>query len=505
MGYYLSPEHDKRFLDHNLRRASRDCTVGRTYCQGLFTRFNNSLRGRWNTMALSTSFEDFQFHDAPNMEEVPGPESQRLIENQLAQESNAVKYPRRTPIAIDEGRGATLRDVDGNTYLDFYAGIGVLNVGHSNPYVVEGVKEQLDKLVHSVDFPTEGRFALMEKLDEIAPTGLSGRNRVLFGGPTGSDAIEATMKVAMKKTGGHGFIAFRGGYHGATAGALSLCGMTKYREDYAPLIGDVVHLPYPYPFQQEISPEEAVQRSLDEVQTVLGRPDGGLANPAGIWVEPIQGQGGIVIPPEGFLEGLRDLADEHEVPLIIDEIQTGFGRTGEWFGCEHYGVKPDMMPLGKAIGGIGLPLSATVLDEDFDALDPGGHVGTFRGHIPAMVAGVRAIEYIQDQRLLEHSREMGEYILSRMEEIKGETSTIGDVRGRGLFIGVEFVDDDGAPDKELAKTVQIRCFERGVLVRASGRMGNVLRFVPPLVITKEQARIATDIVEEVIRDLDREH
>ena len=455
-------------------------------------------------MAVGPPIEEFQFHDAPNVEEVPGPESQRLIENQLAQESNAVKYPRRTPIAIDEGRGATLRDVDGNTYLDFYAGIGVLNVGHSNPYVVEAAREQLGKLVHSVDFPTEGRFELMDKLDEIAPEGLRGNNRILFGGPTGSDAIEASMKVAMKKTGGHGFVAFRGSYHGATSGALSLSGMSKYREDYAPLIGDVAHLPYPYPFQQDVSPEEAVQRSLDEVQTVLGSPAGGLANPAGIWVEPIQGQGGIVIPPEGFLEGLRDLADDYGVPLVVDEVQTGFGRTGEWFGSDLYDVKPDIMPMGKAIGGIGLPLSATMVDDDFDALDPGGHVGTFRGHVPAMVAGARAIEYIQENDLLAHSQEMGEYIKSRFEEMQSGTSMLGEVRGVGLFIALEFVDSDGEPDKELAKTVQKRAFERGVLVRAGGRLGNVLRFIPPLVITEEQAEIASDIVADVVREVDRE-
>lgn len=456
-------------------------------------------------MTLGPPIEEFQFHDAPNIEEVPGPKSQQLIEDQLDQESNAVKYPRRTPIAIDEGLGATLRDVDGNTFLDFYAGIGVLNVGHSNPYVLAGAEEQLGKLVHSVDFPTEGRFELMDKLDEIAPEGLKGNNRILFGGPTGSDAIEASMKVAMKKTGGHGFLAFRGAYHGATSGALSLSGVTRYREDYAPLINDVVHSRYPYPFQQNLSPDEAVQRALDEVQTTLESPAGGLANPAGIWVEPIQGQGGIVIPPEGFLSGLRDIADDNDIPLIIDEIQTGFGRTGEWFGSDLYGVKPDIMPMGKAIGGIGLPLSATMVDEDYDALDPGGHVGTFRGHVPAMVAGARAIEYIQSHDLLAHARELGEYLLSRFSEIQDETTALGDVRGEGLFIALEFVGPDGEPDKEMTKTMQKRSFERGVLIRAGGYKGNVLRLIPPLVTTREQAETAANIVTEVIQEVDQEH
>lgn len=452
-------------------------------------------------MGIDVPIEDFQFSEAPEIKEIPGPKSQALLERQLDKESNAVTYPRRMPVALDEGRGATIKDIDGNVYLDFYAGIGVLNVGHSNPYVVAAAQEQLGKLVHTIDFPTEARVQLLEKLNEIAPVDLKDANRTMFGGPTGSDALEASMKLAMQLTGGRTFIAFRGSYHGATAGALSLTGSTKYKADYVPLVGDVVHLPYPYPFQQGLSDDEAVQRSLDELRTVLEDPYSGVANPAGIWVEPIQGQGGVVIPPDGFLQGLREIADEHELPLVVDEVQTGFGRTGKWFATEWYDTTPDIMPMAKGIGGIGLPLAGTMIREDMDVFEPGGHVGTYRGHVVAMIAGARAIEYTQHHDLLAHARTVGDYLKDRLREAQDGNPFLGEVRGRGLFIGAEFLDDEGNASKEVARDVQNRCFERGVLIRAGGRYGNVLRLIPPLVLTEAQAEVAADIITEVMAEV----
>lgn len=449
-------------------------------------------------MTHSPSIQELHFPDAPDVDRVPGPRSQELLRKQEEIDSSAVAYPKSIPIALDEGRGATVRDVDGNTFLDFFAGIGVLNVGHSNPYVLDAVQEQTGKLVHTIDFPTEARLDLIEKLNEIAPVDLPDDNRVVFGGPTGSDAIEATLKIAKYNTGNTGLIAFRGSYHGATSGPLSLGGGRKYKRAYEPLLPNVYHAPYPYPFRQGLSDEEARDRALSNVREMVEDPYSGIADPAGIWVEPVQGEGGIVTPPEGFLGGLEEIAQENGIPLIVDEIQTGFGRTGEWFATEREGVTPDIMPMAKAIGGIGLPLSATMYREELDTWEAGGHVGTYRGNVPAMRAGVRAIEYIQDHDLLAHAREMGSYIRGRLRDAADETSRIGEVRGRGLFVGAEFVDDDGQSDKQLVNDIQQHCYERGVLVWTAGRDGNVLRLIPPLVITEEQAETGMDVVVDAV-------
>ncbi|ODR83269.1 aminotransferase class III [Haladaptatus sp. W1] len=445
-------------------------------------------------MASSPPIDELHFSEAPDVDRIPGPRSQELLDKQRKIDSAAVAYPKSVPIAIDSAKGATIRDVDGNTFLDFFAGIGVLNVGHSNPYVLEAVQDQTEKLVHSIDFPTEARIELIEKLNEIAPGSLPDENRVVFGGPTGSDAIEATLKIAKYNTGNTGLIAFRGAYHGATSGALSLGGGRKYKRAYEPLLPDVYHVPYPYPFRQGLSDDEACERALSDVRELVEDPYSGIADPAGIWVEPIQGEGGVVTPPEGFLRGLKQITTDNDIPLIVDEIQTGFGRTGQWFATEWEDVTPDIMPMAKAIGGIGLPLSATMYHEDLDTWDAGGHVGTYRGHVPAMRAGVRAIEYIQDHDLLAHAREMGTNIRDRFREIADETPQIGEIRGEGLFIGVEFVDEDGNPNKPLVKAIQQYCYEHGVLVWTAGRNGNVLRIIPPLVVTDKQVEVGMDIV-----------
>ncbi len=449
-------------------------------------------------MVAGPPIHELHFDDAPDVGTVPGPKSKRLLEKQRRIDSSAVAYPEDIPIAFDDGSGATVRDVDGNTFIDMFAGIGVMNVGHGNPYVLEAVHEQTDKFVHTVDFPSEARLELIEKLDEIAPGNLQGNNRVVFGGPTGSDAIEASIKLAKYNTDGTGLVAFRGAYHGATSGAMSLTGNKKFKGHYTPLLSDVVHAPYPNPVGMDKSPQDAVDHALEEVQAIFEDPYGGLSNPAGIFVEPIQGEGGVVVPPEGFLKGLRDVADDHDVPLVFDEIQSGLGRTGQWWASEWYDVTPDVMTSAKALGGTGFPLSATVYHEDLDTWDSGDHAGTYRGHVVGMRAGTRAIEYIQEHELLAHARELGEYIRTRLSEAADGNPRIADVRGRGLFVGAEFVDAEGAPDDDAADTLQQYCFERGVLVWKAGRHGNILRLLPPLVLTRELAETALDVIVDGI-------
>ncbi|MFC6734157.1 MULTISPECIES: aspartate aminotransferase family protein [unclassified Haladaptatus] len=441
-------------------------------------------------MTAGPPIDELHFADAPHVETpIPGPKSNQLVERQRNIESNAVAYPRSVPIALDSAKGATVRDVDGNVYLDFFAGIGVLNVGHSNPYVLEAVQEQTEKITHTIDFPTEARLDFIEALDEIAPGGLKGHNKVVFGGPSGSDAIEGSIKLAKHNMGRTGMLGFEGSYHGTTAGALSLTAGKKYKAGYEPLLPGVVHAPYP-------TDAESCERSLAHIQSILEDPYSGKENPAGIWVEPVQGEGGVVVPPREFLPGLRDLADDNDVMLIFDEIQSGFGRTGKWFASEWSGVTPDAMTMAKGIGGAGLPLGAVMYHEKFDTWGPGGHVGTFRGNVPAMRGGVRAIEYIQEHDLLAHARDLGDYITGRLAD--AANSELAEIRSEGLFIGAEFRDADGNPLKQRVKDIQQYCYERGVLIWSAGRHGNVLRLLPPLVMTNEQAAVGMDIIVEGI-------
>ncbi|MFA9517724.1 aspartate aminotransferase family protein [Halopenitus sp. H-Gu1] len=442
--------------------------------------------------------ETLHFEDAPSVDAVPGPRSRELLEKQRRIDSSVVAYPEDIPLVPAAGKGATVRDVDGNTYIDLFGGISVLNVGHSNPYVLEAAHEQADKLVHSIDFPTEARLDLIERLNDIAPPGLKDENRFVFGGPTGSDANEAAIKLAKYNTDGDGLIAFRGAYHGTSSGAMSVTGSKKFKSHYTPLLSDVVHAPYPHPLRQDRSPEKAVDHALSEVQAILEDPYGGLANPAGIIVEPIQGEGGVITPPEGFLTGLRDLATDNDVPLIFDEIQSGFGRTGEWWANEWYDVTPDAMTTAKALGGVGFPLSGMMYHEDLDTWGSGDHAGTYRGHVVAMRAGIRAIEYIQATDLLAHARELGEDIRARFYEMSETTESIAEVRGKGLFIGVEFYDEEGTPDGDAVDAIQEYCFEHGVLVWKAGRHDNIIRIIPPLVLTQELAETALDIIADAI-------
>lgn len=458
-------------------------------------------------MTVKTSeLEALHFSDAPKIvTRPPGPRARELLDAQEKLEGNAYKYPRAVPWVPEEGRGATVRDVDGNIFLDFFSGIGVLNVGHAHPEVLEAVRAQEAKLVHALDFPVLPRIELIRTLRAIAPGELHESCRVVFGGPTGSDAVEAAIKLAKLVTGRHTLIAFQGSYHGQTAGALAVTAGRPFKQSYLPLIPDVHFVPYPYPYRPSFgaSPERCGTLCVEYLDDLLTNPYSGVGKPAAILVEPIQGEGGIVVPPNDFLPALRELARYHDIPLIVDEIQTGLGRTGAMFACEHVGVTPDILTLGKALGGIGLPLSACLYDERLDRWPPGGHLGTFRGHASAMVAGRVAIEILQRDRLVEHAARLGAQLLERLQALQERVPQLGDVRGRGLFIGLELVKDPRTkePAPELTAAVQRRCYEEGVLIWTAGRYNNVLRIMPPLTISETLAHRGLDVVERVIEEL----
>jgi diaminobutyrate-2-oxoglutarate transaminase len=447
------------------------------------------------------SFEEMHFDPAPVLSgEVPGPRSRELLAEQEELESSARSYPRSVPIAIEAGRGATMRDVDGNTFIDFFGGAGVLNVGHNHPDVVKAAAEQQEKLVHALDFPTTPKLRLMRKLKGLLPGRLRESARFHFGGPTGSDAIEASLKLTRAHTGREAVIAFQGSYHGMTAEALSVTSDVGFG---GPTSTPVHFMPYPYCYRCPLglkpdSCELACARLLD---TSLEDPHSGIPTPAAVLVEPIQGEGGTIVPPDGYLTELRRITHKHDVPLICDEIQTGFARTGTMFAVEHDGITPDVMTLSKALGGIGYPISCIAYDSRLDTWKQGAHIGTFRGHQVAMAAGFAAIEFIQEVDLPTHAARLGELTLELLRDAQDSLPSVGDVRGRGLMVGIELVRDRDTkqPWPEMAAQIRTECFHRGVIIEVGGHYGNVARFLPPLVISRKLLLTGVEIFVESVR------
>jgi len=458
---------------------------------------------------IRTDLSELHFTEEPKIRvSPPGPKSQDLLKKQRELESSAVSYPRATPLAIDEAKGATIRDVDGNIYLDFFGGAGVLNVGQLNPAVMDAVEEQLGKLVHALDFPTEVRTALAGKLLELAP-GQLGEGKVFFTAPTGSDAVEAALKLAMFNTGRKTVLAFQGGYHGMTQGALSASSGRKFFSDYQPTLPQTHFAPYPYPYRCPFdtdSPEECGEKSLQYVRRMVEDPHSGVTLPAAIIVEPVQGEGGSIVPPDNFLPGLREIADEHDIPLIFDEIQASNGRCGEIFSSELTGTVPDIMTVAKGFGGIGFPLGAILYREKLDEWESGAHIGTFRGHQVAMAAGLASLEFIEENAINEHVRDMEEVMLTRLKAEEGAMDYVGESRGKGLMIGVEFVRDKKTkePYPEMAERVQELAYEKGVIFELGGHYGNVVRCLAPLVLTEKMAKTGTEILIEAIKEAEKE-
>ncbi len=447
-------------------------------------------------------FKELHFAPAPLVAgRVPGPESQRMLAEQAAVESRARSYPRAVPVAWEEGRGATVKDVDGNTYLDFFGGAGTLNVGHSHPAALAAASEQLRKLAHALDFPTKARLALMHALKRALPGTLKRSARLHFGGPTGSDAVEAALKLARSHTARRAVIAFQGSYHGMTEGALAVTSDTSCG---GPADTPVHFTPYPYCYRCPLGlrPASCQLACAKLLASTLEDPHAGVPAPAAVIVEPIQGEGGTIVPPKGWLKEIRRITRAHEVPLIADEIQTGFGRTGTLWACEADGVTPDVLVMSKAMGGIGLPLSGIAYDAALDTWEPGAHIGTFRGHQPAMAAGAAALEFTLAQDLPSHAAALGELALSTLREAAADLESVGEVRGRGLMIGIELVRDRHSrePWRELADELRRACCGKGLIIELGGHYGNVARFLPPLVLTRELLMRGLELFVEALRE-----
>ena len=447
---------------------------------------------------------ELSYEEAPHIEVTPpGPKSRELLAKQSGLETRAVIYPKAFPFAIESARGSTVRDVDGNLYIDWFSGVSVLNLGHQNPAVTEAVQAQMKKIWHTMEIPTETRIAFLERLNKILPGSLKGNCKVLFT-VTGGDACEAAMSLAKLVTRKKTIIAFEGSYHGIHQGVVSATSSRHYVEYAGTTRTGVYHIPYPYSYRFPLP----VEKKGDEAKIVLrylehliSDEHSGLDDPAGIIVEPIQGEGGYIVPPKDFLPGLREIADKYQVPLIVDEVQSGFGRTGKFWGCELTGTTPDIVCISKSVGE-GIPLSLIAYKSEYDeSLPEGFHLGTYRGNPLGLAAGIASIDYMNRVGILDRVQNLGRKILPEFERVADSSKNIGDVRGVGFMIGNEVVNskEERTPSKQLATKMRKNMFENGLLMHTCGHYGNVLRFMAPLTIPEELLQRGLSIYETSVR------
>lgn len=417
-----------------------------------------------------------------------------ILRRQAQRESAARTYARSLPIVPVRARGLTIEGADGRRYLDCLSGAGTLALGHNHPVVLEAVRGVLDSgaPLHVLDLATPVKDAFTTELFTNLPPALAADARIQFCGPAGTDAVEAALKLVRTATGRSGLLAFAGAYHGMTAGALDASGgATDVR---------VTRLPYPQDYHCPfgVGGSEGARLAAHWTETLLDDPKGGVPAPAGMILEPVQGEGGVIPAPDDWLRRMREITAARGIPLIADEVQTGVGRTGAFWGVDHAGVVPDVMVLSKAIGG-SLPLAVIVYRGELDVWAPGAHAGTFRGNQLAMAAGTATLAFVRENRLAERAAALGERMLTALRGLAAAHPCIGDVRGRGLMIGVELVDPDtGACAPALAAVVRQECLDRGLIVELGGRHGAVVRLLPPLTLTDEQAAAVLDRLADAI-------
>ena len=397
-----------------------------------------------------------------------------------------------TEVIAERAEGLWVTDVNGNRWADFACGTAVTNLGHNHPAVVSAAHDQLDRVMHSgCIFRYDSVVEAAERLAKITPPGIE-----KFGfANSGAEAVEAAVKLARYHTKRQGVITFRGAFHGRTMGSVSYTtSNAKYRDGYHPVLGSTFVVPFPHPYRWGVSEQEAVERSLHELRLLFKHvvtPE----NIGAMLIEPVQGEGGYYPAPAAFLEELRAICDEHGIMLVFDEVQTGFGRTAEWFAADHFSVDPDVIAIGKGIAN-GLPLSAYGASREvIDGWPVGAHGTTFGGNPVSCAAAVAVMDTMGD--LLPHARQLSKQAFDRFEELAQRHPTIGDVRGLGLMIGVELVSDreQRTPDKAAFKHVQKYCFDRELIIIECGPDGNIIRFIPPLITTSEELDWAIDLID----------
>ena len=413
--------------------------------------------------------------------ELPGPRARALIARDAAVVSPS--YPRDYPFAISHGRGTEVWDVDGNRFLDFAAGIAVCATGHAHPEVVEAVKRAAEKFLHiSSDYWHENMVALAERLAAVAPMG---EPVMSFICQSGTESVEAAIKLARYVTGRPRFIGFLGGFHGRTMGSLSFTA-SKYtqQQGFAPTMPGVAHVPYPNPYRPLFVGSDQGRAVLDYIRMLFER-NVPPSEVAAILVEPIQGEGGYIVPPDGFLAGLRSLCDEHGILLIFDEVQTGVGRTGRMYAAEHWGVRPDILTTAKGLGS-GLPIGAVVAKRRvIEQWKRGAHGNTYGGNPVTCAAAIATLDLVQREYAANAAR-TGSHFMRRLHELARDYPCIGEVRGKGLMIGMELIETDAerTPARALCEALVTRAYHNGLLLLSCGT--STVRFMPPLSVSEAE-------------------
>jgi 4-aminobutyrate aminotransferase len=427
---------------------------------------------------------------------VPGPKAKKIVARDSQYVSNS--YPRAYPFVMEKGKGTEVWDVDGNRYLDFAAGIAVTGTGHSHPVVVEAIKEQVEKFLHiSSDFYHPIWVELAERLDSIAPFD---EDAASFLTNSGTESVEAAIKLARYHTGKTQFVGFLGAFHGRTMGSLAFTASKPvYRHGFYPLMNGVVHVPYPDPYRPLLKSYgdepygETVVRYIED--EIIGKIVPG-EDLAGILIEPIQGEGGYIVPADGFFKALRKLCDKYGILLIADEVQSGMGRTGKWWAIEHFGVEPDIICTAKGIAS-GIPLGAVIAKKSLMNWPKGAHGNTYGGNPVASAAALATIELIEKE-YMKNATDMGVYMKGALEEIQSSHESIGDVRGIGLMLGVDFVKNHEIRkyDTDLRDNVEKLAFEHGLVSLGCGK--STIRFAPPLSINKKEIDEGLRIFDYVV-------
>ncbi len=434
------------------------------------------------------------------------------IDRQNAFESNARSYPRKFPFALNKAYGSYLEDVEGNKYLDFLCGAGTLALGHNDPNINKAMIDLIasEAPLHTLDLTTPTKDLFVETIINKVPNGLRDNAKIQFCSPSGTDAVDAVIKLFKTVTGRRTIVAFSGAYHGMGHGALALTGNLNAKEKVASLMPDVHFFPYPYSYRCPfgLGGEKGVDAAIAFFERTLKDPESGITKPAAVILEPIQGEGGVIPAPVRFLQEIRRVTKELDIPLIFDEIQCGIGRSGKFFAHEYANISPDAILVSKAVGGT-QPMSLVIYDKKYDGWNAGSHAGTFRGNQLAMASGTVLMQTVGTDEFLNDVSQKGAYLKGKIEELKDEVSIIGDVRGKGLMIGIEFVDPKGEKDMigslpasgDLSALVQKKCFEKHLIMEKGGRYGSVMRVLCALNVSYKEIDEMLEIFSSVVKEV----
>ncbi len=420
--------------------------------------------------------------------EIPGPKSRKYLEMQKEMETNSVIYPDSFPIAIKSADGSIIEDVDGNRFIDWVTGISVLNLGY-NENIRKAVKEQMDKIWHALEIPTEARIDFMNELRKSFPEKM--RDYKIMFGISGADACETAINIAHKIHGGnHNTIAFEGAYHGVSGGIIGATAGVKYKSQVFTQGFDVIRIPYPYKLWYDFSIDDIVE----SIRKIMIDPEAGYRIPDSIIVEPILGEGGYVVPPDGFLKALREVSDEFNLTLIVDEVQTGVGRTGKMWAFEWENITPDIVCISKSIGG-GIPVSVIYYKNEFDKMLPKPfHLGTYRANPLALSAGTFVLKEVP--KYLDRVQRDGKMLLKRFSEINSDI--IAEVRGKGFMVGIELVENKKPLKYEKVLKIKHNLLKNGLMMHTCGHFSNVFRFMGAINIPDDLLNKGLDIFENVL-------